>query len=64
MITQEEFVSIKMLVETENQLIYRLKESFEKASEPQLKEDLQKFTAEITNCRSQLLHLLEEQNYE
>ena len=64
MITQKEFVTIKSLIETENQLLYQIKECYKNLSEPQLKEDFQKFSADITNCRSELLKILEEQNYE
>lgn len=64
MITQKEFNYIKGLVETENQLLYRLNEGYINAAEPQLKEELQKMTAEVTNERAELLGILEDQNNE
>lgn len=62
MITQKEFNYIKGLMETVDQLLYKLKESYEKAREPQLREEFQKLTAEITNERAELIKLLEGQS--
>ena len=59
MISQKEFMYIKSLIETENQLIYRADESYKQAKESKIKEELQKFIADVTNQRSKLMNILE-----
>ena len=60
MLTQKEFICIRSLVETENQLIYHLNESYENLSEPQFREEIQKIMASVTNQKNSILEFAEE----
>ncbi|WP_295208459.1 hypothetical protein [Ruminococcus sp.] len=62
MVTQQEFSAIKCLVETEKQLIIRFEHYIRHANEPQLREDLQKFTASLENQKANLVNCLEDNN--
>lgn len=61
-LTLKEFNGIKCLVQTQNNLIYRLEEYSNKIKEPQLKIDIQKLCASARNHKDKLMSLLKVEN--
>lgn len=57
-LTLKEFNGIKCLVETQNNLIYRLEEYTKQIKEPQLKIDFQKLCASARNHKDKLMSVL------
>ncbi|MBO5448074.1 MAG: hypothetical protein J5994_01985 [Ruminococcus sp.] len=62
MMTKQEFNCIRGLTDAENQLFYRLKEGEKRAMEPQLREELQKLSAAVSNHKQALMRELEAAN--
>lgn len=58
-LTQKEFNCIRGLVDCENQAFYRLRECEKQAREPQLREELQKLAASVSNHKQLLMNALE-----
>ncbi len=58
-LTKNEFNCIRGLTDCENQLFYRLRECEQQAREPQLKEELQKLAASVSNHKQSLMKALE-----
>ncbi len=58
-LTEEEFCTLKRLIATQNNLIYRFENYAKQVTEPQLKENFQKFCASIKNHKLELLGVLE-----
>lgn len=58
-LTKKEFNCIRGLTDCENQLFYRLRECERQAREPQLREELQKLAASVSNHKQSLMKELE-----
>ena len=61
-LTVEEFNWIKSLVETQNNIIYRLEECTKQIKEPQLRMDFQKLCASARNNKAKLLTVLDKKD--
>ena len=61
-LTVEEFNWIKSLVETQNNIIYRLEEYRKQIKEPQLRMDFQKLCASARNNKAKLLTVLDKKD--
>ena len=61
-LTVEEINWIKSLVETQNNIIYRLEEYTKQIKEPQLRMDFQKLCASARNNKAKLLTVLDKKD--